>query len=635
MLSTLRRMADTWPARILFIVLAAAFVGWGVSGKMSGSGADPTSVATVDGQSIANSSFEAAYRQDMQRIAQRFPDPTQIPPAIRRAVGQQTVEKLVTQKALDQSARAMGVVAPDGAVEAAITAMPAFQGVDGKFDHNTYLGLLAQNNLTPIQFQSDMRMDIAKNQVLTAVQAGAHPSDMLTDMVFGYLNETRQADLVSLSFASHAKPPAPPDATLQRFYANHLARYTAPEFRHVRLVILSPETIGRSLPVTDTEMAAWFKTHRAEFQAPEKRTLQVITAGTAAQANALAAQWRAGAAWPAMEAAAKTAGASTAELDDTTRDGIPAPELAAAAFAAPLNTITGPVTEPLGLQIVRVTGITPAKNPGLADLHDTIRARIGAEKAGDLIDARAQKLQDLFAGGSHIDEVPTDIGAIGAEGTLDAQGNTPDGTPAPIPAAPPKLRAAIIADAFKAAKNETGQLTEGPDRAWYAVVVDNILKPDAKPFAMVHDRVLADWQAEQVHHATEDQAAKLLATIKGGQTILNAAWGSGQQVIRSPALRRNHPVPGVPAELNQLVFTLKQGDATMVETNVGFMVAQLASVTKPDPKADRSDMGEVRQGLRKALADDYLASYATAVRDETRAQLNTKVLDQLTSQPGE
>ena len=66
--------------------------------------------------------------------------------------------------------------------------------------------------------------------------------------------------------------------------------------------------------------------------------------------------------------------------------------------------------------MVRVTAITPAKNPTEADLHDKIRETVGTEKAADLIDARAQKLQDLFAGGSHIDEVPADIGAVGVQG---------------------------------------------------------------------------------------------------------------------------------------------------------------------------------------------------------------------------
>jgi hypothetical protein len=247
MLSTLRKMADTWPARILFMVLAAAFVGWGVSGKLNLND-DPTAVANVEGHAIANTDFDVAFRQDMAKVAQRYPDPSQIPPALRQQVAEQSLERLVTQQALADEAKRMGVMAPDSAVEKAIMAIPAFQGVNGKFDHATYVGLLSRNNLTPIQFQDDMRKDITKNQILTAVQAGAQPSKLLANMVFDYLYETRQADLVSITFASHAAPPPPPDATLQRFYANNLSRYTAPEYRHVKVVVLCPSPTRRCKP---------------------------------------------------------------------------------------------------------------------------------------------------------------------------------------------------------------------------------------------------------------------------------------------------------------------------------------------------------------------------------------------------
>ena len=635
MLSSLRTMADTWPARILFIALAAAFVGWGVSGKMSLSGGgDANSVAIVEGHPISNTAFETAFRQDMARIAQRFPDPSQIPPEARRGIAQQTLERLVTPQALDDEAHRLGVVAPDAAVQKAIKAMPAFEGADGNFDHNTYVTRLAQNNMSPVTFQGYMRMDIAKNQVIAAVQASARPSDMLTRMVFGYLNEGRQADLVSLTFASHAPPAAPAEPVLQRFYANNIARYTAPEYRRIKAVILSPATIGRGLPVSDADMHAWWLAHKSEFQSPEKRSLQVVTAGTKAQAEKLASLWQGGAAWPAVEAAAKAEGASTAELPDTPREGVPSPELAAAAFAAPVDTVTGPIGEALGFQVVRVTAITPAKNPSEADLHDKIRQNAGTEKGADLIDARAQKLQDLFAGGSHIDEVPADIGAVGVQGTLDAQGMTPDGTKAPIPA-PDALRSVIIAEAFKLNRGETGQLTEGPDHGWYAVAVDDLIKPAAKTYDQVRARVLADWQAEQVRHTVETEAAKLLATINGGESMLNAAWGSGQQVTRSPVLHRNRTVKGVPAELNQLIFTLKTGQATMVQSNVGFLVARLATVIPADDKANASGLTETRQALTKALADDYVVSFATAVRQDARPRINMHALDQITRAPNE
>jgi peptidyl-prolyl cis-trans isomerase D len=634
MLGFFRKLAGTWPARIFFLALAAAFVGWGVSSKVNLTGGDANAVATVGGSSVDTQTFQQAFRQDMQRVAQRYPDPTQIPEALRQQVAAQTLERLVTQQALDNEAKTMGLAAPDAAVQTEIRSMQAFQGIDGNFDHTTYLQVLAHNNLTPQRFQDEIRMDVTKNQILKTVVAGAAPSDLLTNLVYGYLYQTRSADIVRFKFADHAPPAAPSDAVLQRYADNNVAKYTSPEYRRIKAVILSPATIGRTLTLSDADLKAWFEAHKAEFQSPEKRSIQVITAGTKDVAQALASAWQAGAGWDAMEASAKAKGASTTALTDTTAPAIPSPELAQAAFAAPLNAVTGPVQEPLGFQVVKVTSITPAKHPGLAEMIDTVRSKLGEERAGDLIDERAQKLQDLFAGGSRIDEVPADIGAAGAEGVLDAQGNKQDGSKAPIPA-PDDVRKQLIADAFKAAKSDTTQLVEGPNHIWYAVAVQDIVKPAVEPFAGIRAKVLADWQAEQVRHATDAEAAKLLALVNSGQPIATAAWGTGHQVVRTPPLSRNKPTRGVPPELTQIIFSLKKGSATMLESSEGFMVAALADINKPDPKSDPGALADVRKGLTQALADDILVSYGTAVRDAEHPGINAKVFKQMTQSPGE
>ncbi len=635
MISTLRRLSGTWPARLFFAALAAAFVGWGIAGRTSLGGLDPSSVATVDGTPIPTFMFNQAFKSDLEKTAEHFPDPSQIPAGIRREVAERTLQQLIAQQALDSAAIRMGLVAPDEAVQATITAVPQFQGLDGKFDYNTYLQTIGRMNLSAQHFQDEVRMDVTKNQILHTVTADVYPSDLLTNLMYGFYFETRRADLVQVLFSAHPAPGAPADTVLQRYYDNNLARYTAPEYRRVKLVVLSPLTIGRTLTLSDADLHAWYTAHKDEFEAPEKRSMQVITASTSETASLLAASWRAGATWDAIVANAKTRGASTNTLDNTTQAAIPAPELGQAAFGAALNAITGPVQEPLGFQVVRVTLITPAKHPTFESLRDTVRLRLGEEKALELIDERAQKLQDLFAGGNRIDEVPADLGAWGGEGTMDAQGNTQEGTKAPIEASE-KARAAIIADAFKAQKTDSVGLTEGPDHIWYAISVQDIVKPAARPFTSVRDTVLKDWQTDQIHHATETDAAKLLATIKSGQTIANAAWGSGLQVTRTPPLLRNKASAGLTAAFVEQLFAMPKGEATMVETPTGFTVAAVAEITKPDPKSDAPGMSQIRDALTKAMTEDIVQSYAIALRDAGKPVVNQKVFESfLQSAPGE
>ena len=634
MLSAFRKFAGTWPARVFFLVLVASFATWGIADVVRNLGAGNGAVASVQGRQITPQQFMAEYQASLRRVTERLPDPSQVPPQMRTQVARQTIQKLVTQEALASQAQRMGLAVPDAAVRAAVYAMPDFQGPDGKFSEPALAAALSSNNMTRAHFLDLVRADIAQNQLLQSVAASAGPSKVLTGLVFRYFNEKRRADLITLPFAGRALPPAPPEAVLRRYYDNNPARYTAPEYRHVKAVILSPDSIGRSLTVGDADLRAYFDAHKADYVAPEKRSLQVITTGSASVAASLAAQWRTGASWETIQGAAKADKATAVALDDATVQEVPSPELARAAFAATQGAVLGPITEPLGSYVLRVVAITPAKNPSFDSLKDNLRAKVASEKALDLIDARAQKLQDIFAGGAKIDEVPADLGATGAEGTLDAQGRTQEGEPAPIPVSG-EARQQIIDAAFKMNKGDPIQPTEGPDHVWYAVSVDSITPPTREPFEAVRARVLADWQADQMRHAQETEAARILGLVKGGQSLANAAWGTGMQVTHSPELRRDQPAGAISAELAHTLFTMKPGGATMVETNAGFTVAQLTDIIPADPKSDTLAMNQAQDGLRSALHDDYLQLYATAVRDAANPVIHGQAIQALLAQPGE
>jgi peptidyl-prolyl cis-trans isomerase D len=369
MLASFRRFANTWPARILFLVLVAAFASWGVADVVRNIGAGSGAVATVQGHDISPTEFMQEYDGMLRRYAQQIPDPTQIPPEMKQRVAMQTLEKLVTQQALADQAQKLGIIVPDNQVRDTVFGMSEFQGTDGKFSKPQMMQILSTNHLTELHFLDLIRADIAQNQLLQSTGVASTPSKLLTGLVYRYLNEKRRANMVVLPFAGQPLPPAPTQAVLHRFYDNNPNRYSAPEYRHIKAVILSPDTIGRSLSVSDADLKAYFVQHKADYVSPEQRALQVITASSATSGTGLAALWKSGISWDAMQAAAKAQGATAVDLPLSTPEQVPSPELAKAAFAATLNAVTGPVTEPLGVQIFRVTAIQPARNPSFESLH--------------------------------------------------------------------------------------------------------------------------------------------------------------------------------------------------------------------------------------------------------------------------
>ena len=182
--------------------------------------------------------------------------------------------------------------------------------------------------------------------------------------------------------------------------------------------------------------------------------------------------------------------------------------------------------------------MTPGSERGFDEVKDTLRNTVLAAKAADLMYDRANKVDNVLGTGASLDEMPNDLGLVGVAGTLDAEGNTPDGKPAPIPG-PAELKAALIKAAFDAQKGDPPRLVEVQTpstggSAYYALSVEDVTPPAVKPFDTVKEQVTADWTHDAQRHIEEAAAAKLLTAVKGGQSLADAAAVAGVTMRRTP-----------------------------------------------------------------------------------------------------
>jgi peptidyl-prolyl cis-trans isomerase D len=631
MLSLLRRFANTWVAKLFFVVLVGSFGIWGV-GDVVRNLATRTWAAKVAGATIEPPQLEEAYRRQLQQFTRMLAG-RDVSPEMRRLALSQSLDQLMLQTALNQEVDRLGLVVPDAALREAVLAMPGFRGKNGAFDRSTFEAALRENNYTEARFMQLMRADLGQRQVLAPVRASAASSDTLARRIFAFEQQKRTADMVEFPVASQPAPAPPSEDTLRRWWDNHPDSYSTPELRRIKVAILAPETLAKGVEVPEEDLRAAYEQRKAEFQSPERRSAEVISAPDEATAHRLAAAWRGGADWTKMQEEAKAAGATAIALDDATGAEFPAAELATAVFTAPPDTVSDPVQTPLGWDVVQVTKVTPGVDRSFDDAKAELRDQLATQRAADLIDERVNKVEDALAGGAKLDELPGDLGLVGVTGTLDAKGNTKEGTPAPIPGSP-ELRAALIESIFRLKPGDPPHLTEvqGPNGgtgAYYAAVVEEIIPPAREPFETVRDRVLADWTADARRHAAETAAAKLYAAVKGGQSLDDAATVAGVRVDRLPAIGRQGGAESVPTQLRQPLFSMQKGEATMVETADGFAVAVLTGIEEPDPASDPIGFGRMRDELTRSLGDDYESTLVLALRDRGRPQVNQAVLDQI------
>ena len=631
MISILRRSLDSWLVRGFFAVMTVAFIGWGISGSLTQIAGPPTWVAKVGGQTIEIPAFQAAFQRDLAQESKNLPGGQEVPPEMRQAVGQQTLQRMIAQAAIAEELHKLRVVAPDSTVAEAVRAMPAFKGPDGQFSKAVFDNLLRNNGFTEARFLDEVRADIAQRQLLGAVSGAAIAPGTEVKPLYDSEYEKRSADMALFPLSAAPEPGTPDESVLRRWYDNHSDLYTTPEFRRIKAIELSAESLASDITITDDELRAAYDEHKAEFVTPGKRSAQVISVGDEAKARDLAAKWRIAPDWAAMQAAAQADGGAALTQDDATAVQFPDPDLARAVFAAPLNTVTGPVKGALGWFVVKVTNIVPGGETTFEQAKDGLRARLLAGKAADLMYDRANKIDQMLGNGSSLEDMPADMGLAGVAGTLDAKGNTPEGEPAPIPG-PKELKAAIIAAAFEAKPGDPPRLTEVPTpstggSAYFALVVEAITPPGHKPFDDVKAKVLEDWKLDQRRRAQNAAATAMMVAVKGGQKFSDAATVAGVKPQLSPLVTRNQGGDGMPPELQRILFGMKKGEVGMVEVPEGYVVAQLAEIVTPDAAADKAGYDQARAAISRSVQNDVSGVFIDALRRRSEPRINQSVFD--------
>jgi peptidyl-prolyl cis-trans isomerase D len=413
---------------------------------------------------------------------------------------------------------------------------------------------------------------------------------------------------------------------LQRYWRNHPAQFTAPEYRRIKLVILSPALLAPQEQIAQADVDAAYARVAGAAPSVPQRSVQVVSVGDLASSSRLESAWKRGAGWDKMQALAKQYGASAVELDQAAQTQIPSAGLGQAVFAAPVGKVMGPVAGEAGMYVFKVTA-QGQSGPDAATLRAQVTQQLQLQKAQADVAQNVDAVQDALAGQTPLDQLPGNLGLVAVQGTLDATGNTPDGTPAPIPGGD-TLKTAIVQAVFAAHQGDPAQLINGPDGSYFALTVDQVEAPALQNFAQVRDKVLAAWTAAALTRTAEAQAAALLHAVQQGQSLKAAAAVAGLQVVTTPALTRSSQQAG-DTQLATLLFSIKQGQATMLQTGTGFTVAQLTRITDPDPAQNPADAQALQQAMSRALQNDVGESFLAGLQARDKMSINQKMLAQI------
>lgn len=617
MLVWVRTFMESWVARIFFALLIAMFVFWGISNVFTLPGG-ATAVAYVAGKPVNVATVETVYQRLLNQAQQQGQQPNA---AQRQQLALQALSSVLRDQVMAQAARQYGIGVPDAAVRDILYAIPDFQE-NGVFSKDKFAALLQQNGLSQLGFINQIKGQIIARQLISPLTDGAAAPTAMTDKIFALLSEQRVANMVAISTASQLAPPAPTTDVLYRYWLNHQNLFTAPEYRKVQVVILSPALLAAHEIVPPAQLAAGIQQAQAASTTPQTRDAEILSVQDLADASRLQAAWEHGASWSRMQELALRRHAQPIPIENAQKDQIPAASLADAIFSAKAGEVVGPIAGNQGMYIFKVTGIYPSQAQFEAQVTQQLQMQMAQDQVAKNVDA----LQDALAGQTPLDQLPGNLGLVAVEGTVDASGLTPEGNPAPLPGGD-DLRNAIVKAAFTAPQGQSEQLESGPNGSYYALNIQAIIPPSVRPFAQAKDRVLNAWQQQQQTREAEVAAADLMHAVNTGTDLAAAARLEGLSVSQTPAYTRTTQTQS--SQFISILFSLKQGQATMLNSKDGFVVAELASILHPTPQQDPTTYAALQQSLDKTVQDDLGDSFLQGLQAQEKVQINQKLFAQI------
>ncbi len=623
MLQAIRSKVGSWVVKILFVLLIISFAVWGIGDFTSGVTND---VAEVDDTTITQQELDRAFRDEVNRLRQMLGPDLTSEQAQQLGVLDQTLERLIQQRLLLLNARDKGIRVGDAAVARTVAEFPAFRNAFGQFDPNLMRALLQQAGMTEEMLVEQIRGDLARQQLVDTVAAGAGAPSTLADALYRHRGERRIADVVLIPASVMPAPPAPDEATLAQFHQEESVRYTAPEYRTFTVATLTAADLADEIAVSEEDLREAYAARSAEFIQPEVRDLVQVVLADEAAARKVA---EAAAGGQSLEEAAKVAGAEAVPLDDVTVEDL-LPELAGPAFELAEGGVSQPIQSPLGWHVVAVRDVTPGGETPFEQVRDQLLAEVREERAIDRLFEVSNAIDDALAGGAGVEEAAEKAGASVVKiEQVDNRGVPAAGGDA---VSVPGL-ATILETGFALGEGETSNVTETDESGYVAVRVDKVTPAALRPLETIREQVVADWTASQQAEAARAKAEEVAAKLReGAAPDAVAAEIPGATQTRTAALPRTpaqgEPLPLPRGLLNEL-FGLPVGGVGIGEARDGMVVGKLVEVVPADPSAQPEIVTQVADSLRGAVANDLVTQYLAGLRQRHEVSVNRNALNSL------
>jgi peptidyl-prolyl cis-trans isomerase D len=350
---------------------------------------------------------------ETQRLIQNTIRGRQLPMEILPTYIPQMVDQMVTERAMAFEAERLGLQVSDADVADSIRQMVPSLFPDGKFvGKDAYAGMLAQQNMTIDQFESDLKRQVMITRLRDIAMEGTIVTQPEIEAAFRKKNEKIKVEFVHLTADKYKAESQPSAQELHDFYTANTARYSSPEKKNLTVLIADQTKLEATVSPADADLQRMYSQNLDAFRTPERvkaRHILLKTQGKPASEEAaikakgesLLKQIKGGADFAklAKENSEDNGGgtggsaANGGDLGDWIAHGQMVPEFDKAIFALKVGETSDLVKTMYGYHIVQTLAHQDAGVRTFAEVKGELAAQWKKQRANDLVQQASDKAQ--------------------------------------------------------------------------------------------------------------------------------------------------------------------------------------------------------------------------------------------------
>ena len=632
MLQSMRQATKSWASRAVIIVLALSFGAWGINDVFTGG--SRSAVATVGEVDVPTVLFDRQFQRALQRERERSgrPDLTR-DEAHQAGLTGQVLNLLVREYLLDAEAARLGLRAADASVMRELQSAPAFSNEQGRFDPELYDLVLERNNMTRAEYEDLIRIDLLRDQILSAVGGDRNVPESLIDAVHRYRAEERSAQLALIPARSIGGLAEPGETDIQAYYEANTASFMAPERRSAVLVQLTAEDMVSEIELSDEDVYAEYEARIDEFDVPERRAVIQINAQDEALIRDGAQRLKEGEDFDTVADDLERRGASVLPIPNFEADG-PLKAASEAVFRLSEGSVSEPVQTAFGWHLFKVEKVELARRLSFAEVKQELHDEMALDLAGAGLFRLSTVLEDELGGGASLE---MGAAAVGVEpivlNGVTRTGLDRGGTPVLVELSE---RDNLLTLVFETAEGQESLLTELGDGSFAILRVDEVVLPAPRPLEEVRPQVRSALMREEEKEAAERVANALADRVRVGEDLTAAARDAGLAVTTLDNVRRDGRGAGPDASFALIrgLFERNEGDREPIvaESADGWGVAVLTRVTDAGRGATGEERDRLRDQLSRAWRSDLTDAYRAALYGRHEISVNQGTLTALFGQ---